>query len=347
MSVFVTGATGVLGRRLVERLAARGHSVVGLARDDAGAELIEARGGVPRRGDVLDRDSLERAIDAPDAVVHAATAIPTESKPSEAAWERNDRVRLEGAKNIVSVAGDDADQILFPSVVWVARQPDGSAFDETATRHPTRATRSAAETEDYLRDAGAERGFDAAILRCGFFYAPDAAHTRQFGEQLLAGRLPVVGGGALGRRDAELSWLHADDAARAFAAAVDAEASGLFHVVDDRPATAAEFLGELADRVDASAPRRIPAWLARAFVGAENATLLSQPMPTTAEQFRSATGWEPVHPTYREGLRQVVEAWKRDGTIREAADGYEWVGRDDGSGASGRRTTADAAADAR
>lgn len=324
MRVFVAGATGVLGRRLIERLADRVDEVVGLVRDEEGAELVEARGGIPRRGDVLDPGTLEGVVTDAEVVVHAATAIPTKTKPSAEDWEHNDRVRVEGARNLVAAAGEDLERFLFPSIVWLARQPNGSTFDETAPRQPDRATRSAARVEDYLEQERADRGFDPTILRYGFFYAPDAAHTRQFGRDLLAGDLPVVGGGLLGRRDAKLSFVHADDAARAAADAIESGASGLYHVVDTRPTTAAEFLSEFADLLDARDPRRVPGWLARFIVGKETVDMLTNPMPTTSERFREDVGWQPQYSTYREGLRQVVEAWLDDGTLRDTPDGYEW-----------------------
>ena len=318
MKVFVTGATGVLGQRLVDRLADRGHEVIGLARDEAGERTVEERGGAARRGDVLDPATLERAVDDDVAVlVHAATAIPKSTKPSEEEWERNDRVRLEGAENLLAAAPDGVEQVLFPSVVWVARQPDGSRFDETADRHPDRATRSAAEVEDLLERRADEEGFDAAVLRCGFFYAPDARDTREWADRLLDGDLPVVGGGLLGRRDAELSFVRAGDAAAAFVAAIERGASGVYHVVDDEPVTGDEFFRTFADLLEAPEPSRIPAWLARFFVGKVAAELLTSPMPTTNERARRELGWEPEYPTYREGLRQVVETWRADGTLED------------------------------
>jgi nucleoside-diphosphate-sugar epimerase len=326
MNVFVTGATGVLGRRLVERLADRDHEVVGLARDDEGATLVEDRGGTPRRGDVLEPEALARAVDDDvEVAVHAATSFPVKTKPTEADWERNDAVRLNGMRTLLS-AVDDVDRVLVPSIVMVARQPDGSRFDETADRHPDRATRSAAAVEDLLEERARADGFDATILRCGLFYAPDAGQTRLWGEQLLAGDLPVVGGGLLGRRDAELSLVHADDAARAFADAVDAGAAGLFHVVDDEPATGASLFRTFADLLEAPDPGRIPGWLARLFVGTVGANAFTTPTRTTNERFREAVGWEPAYPTYREGLRQVVETWAADGTIERTPEGYEWTG---------------------
>ena len=325
MQVAVTGATGVLGHRLVERLVDRGHEVYGLARDEDGCDLVERRGAVARQGDVLDPDSLESLPDV-ETLVHAATSIPTATKPTEEDWERNDRVRVEGIHNLIDVLGETVDRVFFPSVVWVARRPDGSQFDETAPRNPTRATRSAATVEESLAEAGSEYGFESAVLRCGYFYGPDAAHTRQFGESLLSGTLPVVGGGLLGRQDARLSFVHASDAASAFADAIDADVSGCYHVVDNQPVTLADFLGSFADYLDTSSPRRLPGWLATFLVGSEAVDLLTNPMPTTNRKFGDAVGWEPQYPTYEEGLQQVVDTWETDGTLVERGDGYEWNG---------------------
>lgn len=336
MRAFIAGATGVLGRRLVAELTDRGHEVVGLTRDERGDELVEARDGVPRRGDVLDRESLLDAADGADVVVHAATAIPTSQKPTDEEWQRNDRVRREGARNLTDVASEvGAERYLQQSVTWVARQPDGSPFDESAHPYPDRTTQSALDAERITREAGERREFGAAVLRCGFFYAHDSAHIRTFAAELLDGNMPIIGGGPLGRRDADLSLLHADDAATAFADAAEieggaAETEGdgghLLHVVDDHPVTVAELLRAFADRLGAPEPRRVPGWLAKYLADEHTVRLLTNSAPTSADRFRREFDWEPRYPTYSEGLDAVVDRWVEEGTLAETPDGYEWCG---------------------
>jgi len=241
MRVFVAGASGVLGRRLVDGLTDQGHDVVGLVRDDAGEKRVTARGGTPRYGDVLESSTLDAAVDADtDVLVHAATAIPDSTKPSDAEWAHNDRVRLDGMQNLLAAAPSSLQQVVFPSVVWVARQPDGSTFDETADRHPDRTSESAAAVEQLLADQPGD--LTTTVLRNGLFYAPDARETRTWAQELLARRLPIVGGGLLGRQDAPLSVVHVDDAASAAIAAIDRETGGIYHIVDDEPVTGAAFL---------------------------------------------------------------------------------------------------------
>jgi nucleoside-diphosphate-sugar epimerase len=327
MRVFIAGATGVLGKRLVAECVDRGHDVVGLARDDRGEAVVAERGATPFRGDVLDRESLIDGAADCDVLVHAATKIPTDMNPDEEAWAKNDRVRREGAENLVAAAGAvDADRVLMQSVVWVARQPDGNKFDEDAEPHPDRTTQSAVDAERIVADGADEHGYDPVVLRGGYFYAADSAHTRMMAERLLARRLPVVGRGLLGRRDATLSFVHVDDAARAFAAAVEGDATGTYHVVDDDPATYARFLETLADRLDAPSPIRVPRWLVEFVLDDDLLRLLTEPMPTSNDRFERDFDWEPAYPSIDSGFDVVVDTWKENGTIRETASGYEWAG---------------------
>src|SRR5262249_48062303 len=96
MKVFLAGSTGVLGRRIVERLKKRGHEVVALVRSREGEERAAALGAVARYADLFDPRGLVHAAEGCDVVIHAATAIPGKARTTPADWAMNDRIRRAG-----------------------------------------------------------------------------------------------------------------------------------------------------------------------------------------------------------------------------------------------------------
>ena len=130
MNIFVAGATGVLGRRLVRQFSERGHQVTGLVRSRAGERLVESLGGTPRFADLFDSAALVHAAEGAEVVIHAATAIPLKARTRASDWEANDRIRGEGTEALVDCAGRvGAKQFIFQSIVWVARH-DGTSITE-------------------------------------------------------------------------------------------------------------------------------------------------------------------------------------------------------------------------
>src|SRR2546421_1977844 len=133
MRVFLAGASGVLGRRIVRQLVARGHTTVGLVRTDASERTVRSLGAEPRRADLFDEDSLTKAADGCSVIIHAATAIPTKVRTGPRDWATNDRIRREGTRCLTAAAGRvGAGAYLQQSVVWAVRGPEGATFDEDA-----------------------------------------------------------------------------------------------------------------------------------------------------------------------------------------------------------------------
>jgi nucleoside-diphosphate-sugar epimerase len=307
--VFVAGATGVLGRRLVRQLAARGHTVVGGVRDERGAKTVLAHGGDPKAIDLFDVDSLAKAAEGAESVVRAATSIPTKLRPSPSDWALNDRIRREGTRALADAAAKvGARSFLQESVVWAVGPVDGGAFDEDAPPSGNPVLASALDAERIGREAGARRGFETAVLRLGAFYCADGWHTRVMGEAL-ARRRPVM----IGPGTNVWSMVHVDDAASAFVAAVEKPQSGVWHVVDDRPAPVADFLCAMVKRLGAAPPRTMPKALARLVLGRYVAGLLTASFRTTNARFRRDFGWQPRFPTFEEGLDEVVSTWRGEG----------------------------------
>ena len=299
----------MLGRRVVRQLVSRGHSVVGLVRSDASETTVRSTGGEPRRADLFDAGALATAAEGCDVIIRAATAIPTKVRTRATDWAMNDRIRREGTRSLVAAAARvGARAFLQESIVWAVGTLDGRPFDEDAPPAGDPVLASALDAERIAREAGASHGFDTLTLRCGGFYSADSWHTRILAESIAKGR-PVL----IGRHSPVWSLIHTDDAASAFVTAAEAPKTGVWHIVDNRPVPLSAFLGELAMRLGARPPRRMPRWLARMFLGRYGTRLLSSSFSTSNWRFRRDFGWRPSFPTYQEGVEEIASAWKAEG----------------------------------
>jgi len=305
MKVFIAGASGVLGRRLVRQFVARGHSVIGLVRTPKAESTVREAGGEPRHADLFDADSLAQAAEGCEIVIHAATAISTKQKPGPADWAANDHIRRKGTRCLTEAAAKiGAKTYLQQSIAWVARPKDESPFDEHSPTVPEPTIQSAIDAEAIAREAGSTEGFTVSILRAGFFYDSESAHTRMIAEALRKRQMPVIGGG-----DAMWAMIHTDDAASSYVAAAEKPKTGVWHIVDNELVEVRTFLKEFAVRLGAPVPRRVPVWLARWLAGEQTVTYFTKSTRTTNAHFRRDFVWTPRFATYREGLDQIVAAW--------------------------------------
>ena len=319
MKVFIAGASGVLGRRLIGQLTARGHSVIGQVRSSKAETAVRAAGGDPRHADLFDAESLAKAAEGCDTVIHAATAIPTKRKPAPADWAMNNHIRRKGTRCLTEAAAKiGAKTYLQQSVAWVARPSDDSAFDEDSAAVPDPSIQSAIDAEAIAREAGSADGYTVAILRGGYFYDSESAHTRMIADGLRKRQMPIIGTG-----DTLWAMIHTDDAASAFVAAAEQPKNGVWHVVDNELVRADIFLGEFATRLGARPPRRVPVWLAKWLAGEQAVAFFTRSTQTTSARLRRDFAWTPRYPTYREGLDQIVAAWNAESSSNAAtkADG--------------------------
>jgi len=311
MRIFVAGASGVIGRRLVPLLVAQGHSVVGMTRSDERAEQLREGGAEPVVVDVFDAEALRRAVTAaqPDVVVHELTDLPQNLDPRRAkeAYARNDRIRREGTSNLVAAAvASGAKRIVAQSIAFVY-EPEGDAVkDEDAPiwdDAPEPFTDSIAavrQLEDMVVKAD---GIDGLALRYGFFYGPGTAYAADgsLAEMVRRRRFPVLGKGA-----GVFSYIHIDDAASATVAAVERGPSGIYNVVDDDPAPMRDWLPVYAEALGAKPPRRLPAWIGRIAAGKFTAAMATQLRGASNEKAKRELGWQPSHASWREGFKEAL-----------------------------------------
>ncbi|MEU9791351.1 hypothetical protein AB0E27_12125 [Streptomyces sparsogenes] len=137
------------------------------------------------------------------------------------------------------------------------------------------------------------------VLRYGTLYGPGTAYARTgaTGQAVLAGRLPLPEGAA-----GITSFLHVEDAVGAAVAAVESDATGVFHVTDDEPAPADQWLPHYARTLGGPAPRTVPAALAPRLLGWFVAHQLTAARGAASGRARTALGWKPGRPSWRDGL---------------------------------------------
>jgi nucleoside-diphosphate-sugar epimerase len=286
---------------------ARGHSAIGQVRSAKAESAVREAGGEPRHADLFDAESLARAADGCDTVVHAATAIPVKQKTTPADWAMNDHIRRKGTRCLTEAAAKiGAKTYLQQSIAWVARPKNDSPFNEDSPVVPEPAIQSAIDAEVIAREAESAEGFTVSILRAGFFYDCESGHTRMLAGALRKRQMPIIGGG-----EAAWAMIHTDDAASAYVIAAEKPRSGVWHIVDNELVEVRTFLQEFAARLGAPAPRRVPVWLAKWLAGEQAVEYFTRSTRTTNACFRRDFGWAPRYPTFREGLDEIVAAWRK------------------------------------
>jgi nucleoside-diphosphate-sugar epimerase len=293
MKVFVAGATGVIGSRAVRELVAAGHEVTGIARSPEKAAQLRAAGARPVLVSLWDRDGLRAEIAGHDAVVNLATHIPPISKAMvPGAWDENERIRREGAANLVDAAvANGASRYIQESITFTYPESGDAWIDAETTPIDTSGLLSVMEAAEGSAARFTEQGGTGVVLRFGMFIAPGSNHTN---EAFRGARARI--GGMAGRPGAYHASIQADDAARAVVAALDVPA-GTYDVVDDEPLTTSEYVKAIGDAVGRRPLVRFPGRL----IGlAPPAAFMGRSQRVSNRRFREATGWAPQHPSARE-----------------------------------------------
>jgi nucleoside-diphosphate-sugar epimerase len=315
--VFLAGATGVIGRRLLPQLLAGGHQVTGMTRSVAKLGELRAAGAEAVCADAFDAEALKLAVAEarPDAVIHQLTSIPARIDPRkmERDFATNDRLRSEGTANLLAAANAaGVKRLIVQSVAFfyapgprgtVHVESDPLLLPEQAMKPAKRSTEALASLERQMLDAG------GTVLRYGYFYGPGSAISRDGSTtaEVARGRLPIVGSGA-----GVWSFIHIDDAASATIAALDAAESTdatkprVFNIVDDEPARVSEWIPALADALGARRPRKVPAWLARPLAGSYGVAIMTEAQGASNALAKRQLAWTPRHASWREGFRSAL-----------------------------------------
>ena len=329
----VTGATGLVGSHLVERLLAEGWTVRALVRDPMRAEWLARRGVALYPGDTLDSASFLDAARGNDVVFHAAAAITPRG-----GWEAYRAVNIEGTRNAVEAARAAGARLLHVSSVAVygpaARYGGGArGTDEATALLPLPAgahyARSKRESEGIVLEAHrAGRIWGAAVRPCVVYGRRDRQFVPRAARLFRTGLAPIVGDGAT-----TLAIVHAANVADGMvrAAMRDAAAGEAYNLANDHDVTVRGFVrlaGEGLGRPVRAVPVSLP--LARAAVGLAGAAagllggagrramiattlgFVTRDNPFSSARARAELGWTPAV-TPEEGVPEAFRWWKENG----------------------------------
>jgi nucleoside-diphosphate-sugar epimerase len=280
MRVFLAGATGVIGRRVVPLLVGRGDSVTGLVRRGADAQWLRGLGADAVVGDAFDADGGRRAVAlaAPDVVMHQLTDLKGGN------FQANSEMRETGTRHLVDAArAAGVRRVVAQSIAWMYEAGEGPAAEDVpldlgAHGSRLRTVAGVASLEAAVREAP-----EWVVLRYGLLYGPGTWYARG---GLMADS--AVRGDLAADRDVS-SFVHVDDAAGAAVDALDWP-TGAVNVCDDVPAAGREWVPVFCRAVGAPEPVVRGGERHEWARGASN------------EYARKGLSWTPAWPSWWEGF---------------------------------------------
>ena len=310
MKIFVAGATGAVGKRLVPLLIENGHEVVGMTRSRP--ELVEELGATPVVADALDREAVERGVRdaAPDVVVHQLTAIPASPnmRNIDRDFEQTNRLRTVGTDNLIAAArAAGARRFVAQSFAgWPYAREGGrvKTEDDPLDPNPPKAVRRTLAAIKHLEHAvTSAEGLEGIVLRYAGFYGPGTsiAPGSEAFEMIRKRRFPVVGDGA-----GIWSLVHIDDVAGATLAAIERGRPGVYNIADDAPTPVREWLPGVAEAIGAKPPMRVPKLVGRVLAGEVPTVMMTEMRGVSNAKAKRELGWSPRYPSWREGFASMA-----------------------------------------
>jgi nucleoside-diphosphate-sugar epimerase len=243
MKYFVTGATGFIGRHLVQQLVGAGHTVVTLVRNPQEAGWLADLGVALARGDITDKESLQAGMTGVDGVFHLAGLYKLGFK-NKALMRQ---VNVEGTRNVLETMRDlGIAKGVYTSTLAVFSDTRGQMVDETyhySGPHLSEYDRTKWQAHYEVAEPLMHAGLPLVIVMPGAVYGPgDTSAVGEAFEQYLHKRLPVLPKGAV------LCWAHVEDVARGHILAMERGKSGESYIIAG-PARSFEDVFALAERI--------------------------------------------------------------------------------------------------
>jgi 2-alkyl-3-oxoalkanoate reductase len=300
MQVFVVGASGAIGSRLVPQLIEAGHEVTGTYSSAGSAAKVQALGARPVRLDVLDAEAVRAAVLAaePEAIVHQATALANVrfARSLDKSFAVTNRIRTEGTDALIAAARQaGVRRFVAQSFASYRYSREGAMIkteDGPLDPEPPAVARQTSAAMTHLDQAVTAAG--GIALRYGGFYG---AANDGFVVPVRKRQFPVIGDGG-----GYSSFIHLDDAAAATVLALEHDGPAIYNITDDEPAPMREWLPALAAAAGARPPRHAPTWIATVIAGGGMVMMSAQSRGASNAKAKHELGWKLRYPSWREGF---------------------------------------------
>ncbi len=308
-NVFVAGATGALGKRLIPLLVEEGYDVTAMTRSETKAQALRAYGVQATVADGLDRSAVIRAVVAsePEFVIHEMSGLSgvTSLRTFDRQFAITNRLRTDGTDHLLEGArAAGARRLVAQSFGnWNYERtgsPTKTEEDPLDPCPPADQRESLSAICRLEATVLGSDGIEGVALRYGNLYGPGTGFALD-GD--LVGlvrrrRLPVIGSGR-----GIWSFVHVDDAASATVAALELAHPGVYNIADDDPAPVCDWLPELARVLGAKPPRHVPEWLGRLAAGEAAVSMFTQIRGAENHKAKRELGWMPGYSSWRDGFR--------------------------------------------
>jgi 2-alkyl-3-oxoalkanoate reductase len=312
MKVFVAGASGAVGRRLIPELVAAGHEVTAMTRSAAKVDELRTLGAEVSVADALAKPAVMQAVmrAEPEVVIHQLTALAgvTNYRRFDAVFAQTNRLRTAGTEHLAAAAqAAGARRLIAQSYggwnyarTGTTPKVEDDPFDPNPPTHQRASLQAIRQLEATV--LGAE-GLEGVVLRYGSFYGPgtNLAADGDIGALVRKRGLPLIGNAA-----GVWSFAHVDDAAAAAVLAIDRGAPGVYNVADDEPAQVSRWLPAFAEALGAKPPRHVPTWIGRIAAGEVGISMMTQIRGISNAKAKRELGFIPRYPSYREGFREGI-----------------------------------------
>lgn len=302
MKVFITGATGVLGKRVAKSLINKNISVVALSRSSQNVGLLKSLGAETKQADLFNANEIVEATKGCDAILHLATHIPKKTMPRLKDWELNDRIRIDGTKNLVEAALKNKIEIFIcEGITAIYGHQNGNfvAAETPIPKQQIKMVESAVEMEKIILEKLAP---NYLILRFGNFYAADAFHTKDLIANISKGKMPMLGKG-----DFYANFIHLDDAADSVVFGLEnfqkLKGSAL-NISDFNPILFSDFLNKLSAITGGKKAFILPLFLAKLILGKNAFAFLTNSYRIKHDPLLK--GWNPKHPDVILGMKEII-----------------------------------------